>query len=232
MANERPRKLKDLIPYRRQIKALIPYRWLIFGRKLQALKHLIRGGRPTRPAETTKARARREREGFFASYCRGRGLDVGYGGDPVTTNCRGWDVEDGDAQYLQGVPAESLDFVYSSHTLEHLEDPALALANWWSAVKPGGHLILYIPHRDLYEKKNTLPSRFNPDHRHFFLPDRDEAPDTIGIVPLIERTLAGLELVYAKVCSEGYFSRGPRVPSEGEYSIEVVLRKTGPAPSA
>lgn len=219
------RKLKNLIPFRRRIKAAIPYRWLMWGRRLQGSWHLLQGGRAPRVAETSKAAPRREREGFFDAFCQGQGLDIGYGGDLLVPNCRGWDVEDGDAQYLRGIAAESFDFVYSSHTLEHLVDPAAALANWWRAVKPGGHLILYIPHRDLFERRKTLPSRFNSDHRHFFLPDRDDPPHTLGIVPLIERTLDGSEIVYARECREGYAVRHPLAPSRGEYSIEVVVRK-------
>ena len=77
----------------------------------------------------------------------------------------------------------------------------------------------------MYEKKKTLPSRFNPDHRHFFLISRDEAPDTIGIVPLIERTLKDFEIIYAKKCSEGHTINDPDLQSDGEFSIEVVIRK-------
>jgi len=77
----------------------------------------------------------------------------------------------------------------------------------------------------LYEKKKTLPSRFNHDHRHFFLIDRDEVPDTIGMIPLIERTLKDFEIVYAKECSEGHTITDPELHSEGEFSIEVVVRK-------
>jgi hypothetical protein len=43
---------------------------------------------------------------------------------------------------------------------------------------------------------------------------------------LIERTLDGKELVYAKACSEGHTITEPDVHSDGEYSIEVVLRKS------
>jgi SAM-dependent methyltransferase len=226
------RRLKDLIPFRRRIKNAIPQRVLMFGRRLQAMPHRLRGGRPPRTRETEKARPRREREGFFQAYCQGRGLDVGYGGDLLAPNCEGWDVEHGDAQYLRGAEDNSFDFVYSSHTLEHMVDPAVALRNWWRVIKPGGYLILYIPHRDLYEKKRTLPSRFNADHKHFFLVDRDDPPDTLGIVPLIARTLSNFDLVYAKECSEGHTVREPRLHSDGEFSIEVVLHKqyAGAAP--
>jgi SAM-dependent methyltransferase len=182
-------------------------------------------GRPRIALESTKSRSRRERERFFDSFCHGRGLDVGYGGDLLTKSCKGWDIEHGDAQYLKGIKDSQYDFVYSSHTLEHMKSPETALMNWWRVLKTGGFLILYIPHRDLYEKKKKLPSRWNLDHKHFFLLDRDEGPDTIGLVPLIERTLTGYEIVYAQECAEGHTITEPEVHSNGEYSIEAVIKK-------
>jgi SAM-dependent methyltransferase len=182
-------------------------------------------GRQSREGETSKAKERRQKEGFFEKYCLGKGLDIGYGGDLLTENCMGWDREHGDAQYLKSLKNSKFDFVYSSHTLEHMVDPAIALKNWWRVLKPQGYLILFIPHRDLYEKKKTLPSRWNPDHKHFFLIDRDEEPDTIGIVPLIQKTLTGYEIIYAKECSEGHTITDPEILSDGEYSIEVVVKK-------
>ena len=165
------------------------------------------------------------REGFFDKYCRGKGLDIGYGGDLLTPNCRCWDWEHGDAQYLRGMENESFDFVYSSHTLEHMANPEIALRNWWRVLKPGGYLLLYLPHRDLYEKKRTLPSRWSEGHKHFFLIDRDEEPDTMGIIPLIERSLTSHEIVYAKECREGHTITDPEIHSDGEYSIEMVIEK-------
>lgn len=182
-------------------------------------------GRPLTPGETTKARGRRVKDGFFDKYCQGKGLDIGYGGDLLTPICRGWDWEHGDAQYPHGMEDEKFDFVYSSHTLEHTVNPDIALRNWWRVLKPGGYLILYIPHRDLYEKRKTLPSRWNSDHKHFFLMDRDEQPDTIGIIPLIQRSLANHEILYAKECREGHTITDPEIHSDGEYSIEVVIKK-------
>jgi len=193
-------------------------RYILFG-------HLPFLGRKPAPAETSKARGRRQREGFFEKYCNGNGLDIGYGGDPVVPNVRGWDFEHGDAQVLHGLDDESFDFVYSSHLLEHLPDVELALNNWWRVLQPGGYLILYLPHRDLYEKKLHLPSRFNDDHAHFFLPERDALPDTLGLLPLVKRVLSEHELIYCKVCDEGYVNPGDELPSEGEFSIELVIRK-------
>jgi len=177
------------------------------------------------PGETSKAHSRRVKEGFFEKFCKGEGLDIGFGSDLITKDAKGYDFEHGNAQYLKGVKDNSYNFVYSSHTIEHLPDPAEGIKNWFRVVKPGGYLILYLPHRDLYEKKKTLPSRFNPDHRNFYLIDGDEAPDTIGIVPLIERTLNDFEIVYAKECNEGHTITDPEIHSDGEFSIEVVIRK-------
>ena len=182
-------------------------------------------GRPVKKVETYKAKERRIKEGFFNKYCKGKGLDIGYGGDLLADNCIGWDFENGDAHYLKGIPDMEYDFAYSSHTLEHMKDLELSLKNWWRVIKKGGFLILYLPHRDLYEKKRTLPSRWNSDHKHFFLPDRDEEPDTMGILPLFRRTLSDYNVIYLKECSDGFTITDPEIHSDGEYSIEVVLQK-------
>jgi SAM-dependent methyltransferase len=192
---------------------------------LRDFKHQL-FGRPFREAETSKAKSRRLGEGFFEKFCPGKGLDIGYGGDLLTENCQGWDFEHGDAQYLKGLKDSKFDFVYSSHTLEHMISPEISLKNWWRVLKPNGYLIVYIPHRDLYEKKKTLPSCWNSDHKHFFLPENDEPPDTIGVIGLINRVLSNFELIYLKVCNEGHTITDPEIHSDGEYSIEFVLRKT------
>ncbi|HZW39724.1 MAG TPA: methyltransferase domain-containing protein [Ignavibacteriaceae bacterium] len=188
-------------------------------------KIYLQEGRPFVAAETTKAKSRRMREGFYDKYVQGKGLDIGYGGDKLVDNEDIWDFEHGDAQFLNGVEDNKYDFVYSSHTLEHMVDAEEAIKNWFRVVKPGGYLLLYIPHRDLYEKKKTLPSRFNKDHKHFFLPYNDEAPDTIGIETLIKRVLKNYEIIYIKECKEGFESVSPEKHGKGEFSIEAVIKK-------
>jgi len=189
------------------------------------IKQFIKLNRPIKKGETSKAKGRRLREGFFEKYCKGNGLDIGHGGDLLTHNCEGWEIEDGDAQYLQGLKDTSFDFVYSSHTLEHTVDLTVTLLNWWRVLKKGGYLILYLPHRDLYEKKRTLPSRWNKDHKHFFLIDIDETPDTVGLIPLIQKTLSNFEIIYAKECNYGHTITDPEIHSDGEYSIEILILK-------
>lgn len=210
----------------RKILPLSIWKILRWGKKNWLIVKYRTIGRLPNPAETSKAKERRLRENFFNLYCRGKGLDVGFGGDLIAEDAEGFDFEHGDAQYLKGKKDNTYDFVYSSHTIEHLPDPSEAIKNWFRVVKPGGYLIIYLPHRDLYEKKKTLPSRFNPKHFHFFLIDKDEEPDTLGIIPLIERSISNFQLIYAKECSEGHTIKDPLIHSDGEYSIEVVVRKT------
>lgn len=182
-------------------------------------------GRPITYSETYKAKKRRIKESFFEKYCNGNGLDIGYGGDLITPNAKGIDIEHGDATHVKSLSNLKFDFIYSSHLLEHLQNPKLALQNWWKILKNNGCLILYIPHRDLYEKKKTLPSKFNTDHKQFFLLDKNEAPDTLGIIPLINNSLENFKIIYAKICNENYKSNGINSQSEGEYSIEIVIKK-------
>ena len=210
--------VKSLLP-----AALVPAARRAYRASVAARYRMF--GHPPMTAECSKARPRREQEGFFRLYCQGQGLDVGFGGDLITPTATGYDFEHGDAQYLEGLADASFDFVHASHVIEHMVDPAVALHNWWRVVKPGGHLLLYLPHRDLYEKKTTLPSRWNADHKHFFLVDRDELPVTIGVRPLLERSLPGGEIVYVRECRAGHTVTDPLVHSDGEYSIEAVVRK-------
>ena len=94
--------------------------------------------------ETHKSHERRVREGFFEKYCNGEGLDIGYGADIIVPGCSGWDLRNGDAQYLTGIEDESFDFVYSSHCLEHMVDVRTSLKNWYRVVKKGGYLIRHM----------------------------------------------------------------------------------------
>ena len=57
------------------------------------------------------------------SIISGNGIDIGCGPDPVTTDVRKFDIEDGDASNITEHVHEQFDFVYSSHCLEHMDDP-------------------------------------------------------------------------------------------------------------
>lgn len=189
-------------------------------------------------AETRKAHARRKHEKFYAAYCQGQGIDIGVGridtvdGEDALPieGIHTWDKDNGDATLMEGVTDGFYDFVYASHVLEHIANATLAIKNWWRILKPGGYLILYVPHRDLYEKRRVLPSRWNADHKFFLLPEHDELPLTLGLRPLIQGALAmdASEVIYVKTCDEGHTITDPELHSNGEYSIEMVVRKLVP----
>ena len=85
--------------------------------------------------------------------------------------------------------------------------------------------MLAIPHRDLYEKKKTLPSRWNFDHKHMFLIGKKEPPDTLDIVEEIRESLVDYDIKYVKTCDEGHTITNPLIHSDGEYQIEIVIQK-------
>ena len=119
---------------------------------------------------TTRARRIREARGDFDRYLKGQGVDIGAGNDPLRIpqgNVIAWDQPQGDASRIEGVPDASMDFVYSSHCLEHLQDLRLALWNWMRVLKPQGILYVAVPDYRIYEKLNW-PSPFNGDHKHSF----------------------------------------------------------------
>ena len=76
-------------------------------------------------------------------------------------------MEDGDANHITEYVKDSFDYVFSSHCLEHMIDPPSVLREWWSLVKPGGVMIIFVPDEDLYEQ-GLWPSQFNPDHKWTF----------------------------------------------------------------
>ncbi len=53
-----------------------------------------------------------------------------------------------EATELTTVASESYDFVLSSHVLEHVANPIKALKEWVRVLRPGGALLLVVPHKD------------------------------------------------------------------------------------
>ena len=95
-------------------------------------------------------------------YLEGFGLDMGCGEELITpaalgielkADCPGvsYDLNRG----LSIVANESCRFIFSDHTLEHLQDPAVRLAEWWAKLELQGYLILNCRHADL--SKETGP---------------------------------------------------------------------------
>jgi ADP-heptose:LPS heptosyltransferase/predicted SAM-dependent methyltransferase len=124
-------------------------------------------------AETSRGFEQDKICAFVVPYTRGRGLDLGCGSRTAWPHFIGVDTGGrpnihADIRDLSLFADESMDFVFSSHALEDIEDTRGALAEWWRVVKPGGHLCLYLPHKDLYP--NVGQPGANPAHKHDFLP--------------------------------------------------------------
>ena len=82
-------------------------------------------------------------------YCRGKGIDVGPGAWPLEGAIPIKDTPEENAYKLDRFQDGSLDFVFSSHCLEHLASWQEALLLWIRKIKPGGILFLYLPHESM-----------------------------------------------------------------------------------
>jgi predicted SAM-dependent methyltransferase len=61
---------------------------------------------------------------------------------------------------LSEIESNSLDFVMSSHVLEHLPNPGVAIQEWIRAVKSGGTVFFIVPDmRYCFDKKRKLTSQ-------------------------------------------------------------------------
>lgn len=193
--------------------------------------------------ETEKAVLRRIRDPLFRErYLVGEGIDIGCGETPLSLfsdrfprigNVRGWDLADGDAQFMAGVPDAAYDFVHSSHCLEHLEDPREALRHWLRILKPGGFLIVTVPDEDLYERGHW-PSWFNGTHKWSFTLYQPEPrlPRSINVVDLLRELAQEVECERITQLREHFDGRAaPEVDQslgDAECAIEWVWRKRQP----
>ena len=190
--------------------------------------------------EQTKSAKRRFNIGKFHNrYFWGDGIDIGAGPDSLakhTNVFRGitkidyWDMPQGDAQYLKGVQTNRYDFAHSSHCLEHMVDPYIALTNWIRVVKPGGYVIVTIPEQELYEHGNW-PSRFNGDHKWNFTIGHTKYPNIekhVNVLHLIQG-MVGVRLLHLELIDDFYDKDDTSDQTRKittECSIEFILQKS------
>ena len=172
----------------------------------------------------------RLRNGFFSAYLAGEvTIDVGYRGAspdavPVLPHALGVDVDypGYDGKKLP-FPDDSVDTVYSSHMLEHVDDFRTTIRDWHRVVRPGGFIVCIVPHQFLYEKRRSMPSSWNGDHKRFYTPasllwefETSLRPNTYRVRHLRDN-------------DEGYtYEIGPEAHSGGGYEIELVVQKIAP----
>ena len=185
-------------------------------------------------AETSRAKPRLIKSGFYAKHIEGKSVvDVGVGrfdthdgADPICEWAEMHDKDICDATTMDSYADESFDTVYASHILEHLSDPIEGVKNWLRICKQGGVVFISLPHRDLYEKKKTLPSRWNADHKYFYLPLTSEPPCTFSVSDLIAIATEGKYKFNVSVQNTCTNVDKPDQHANGEMSIEVIIYKS------
>ncbi|MEP6669628.1 MAG: methyltransferase domain-containing protein [Chthoniobacter sp.] len=137
-------------------------------------KFHLRSPRRAYASETSKCRER------LAPFCVGYGLDLGFGGDPITRAAIRVDspqpyADTGDAPVQLGGDARQLiwfcdgvlDYVYSSHLLEDFANTEEVLREWLRVLKPGGHLIIFCPDEQVYRAHCAQTGQmYNEHHKH------------------------------------------------------------------
>ena len=148
-------------------------------------------------------------------FCSGTGLDIGCGGlhadrhndtqnkiHPLAIGCDLTQTNlTGSADNLYWFKDEVLDYIFSSHLLEHMPDMKKTLTEWMRILKIGGYLVLYLPLMDCYP--NVGMPGANSDHKH-------------NLSPAIMFTImpGNYEIVHIQEHTEGE-----------EYSFDFVVRK-------
>jgi SAM-dependent methyltransferase len=104
---------------------------------------------------------------YAQKVCKGEGYDVG-------PRNREWglpgailiDQDFADNYHALNFPYQGVDYIFSSHCLEHVEDWIETMDYWYESIKRGGVLFLYLPH---YSQEYWRPWH-NRKHRHVLTP--------------------------------------------------------------
>jgi SAM-dependent methyltransferase len=162
--------------------------------------------------EVDKCRSRLEK------FCRGDGLDIGCGGtnsdarfyleNKIVPTAIGVDLArtnlSGNATKLYWFVDGCMDYIFSSHLLEHLLHPAKALDEWFRVLKEGGHLVLYLPLEGYYPSVGKKGA--NKDHKHNL--------DPLKVLKWVDSIKIKYEIVVIEKRVE-----------DNEYSFDMVLKK-------
>jgi len=105
---------------------------------------------------------------YAKHFCKGRGYDIGCnriewslpGSIPI-------DLFFGDEHDALNLPENDVDYIFSSHCLEHVENWVAVLEYWDTVLSPGGVLFLYLPD---YSQTYWRPWN-NRKHLHVFSPE-------------------------------------------------------------
>ena len=102
---------------------------------------------------------------FAQQVCRGRGFDIGCmkiewsfpGSRPI-------DISFNDGYHALNLPEQNIDYIFSSHCLEHIDNWVDVMDYWYNTLRVGGVLFLYLPD---YSQEYWRPWN-NRKHKHIF----------------------------------------------------------------
>lgn len=104
---------------------------------------------------------------YAKHFCKGKGVDVGCmkkewsfpGSIPIDLNFN-------DDYHANNLPFKDLDYIYSSHCLEHVENYVEVMEYWYDCLREKGVLFLYLPD---YSQEYWRPWN-NKKHLHVLTP--------------------------------------------------------------
>lgn len=183
------------------------------------------------PGEAGRSYQRRRASGFLDHYCSGPlVLDVGFSGydnperKAALPHAIGIDLDYPGYDGLTLPFADAtVDTVFSSHCLEHIQFDHAAIRDWFRVLRIGGFIVCMVPSQALYEKRRFLPSSFNGDHKRMYTP--------ATLARSFEEALAvnSYRVRHLAENDRGFnYAIGPGRHSDGAYEIELVIEKINP----
>lgn len=136
------------------------------------------------------------------------------GGEPLQRDADGLWSPAGEAG------AERKTVVVAAYQLQDIGDYRAALRGWFDRVAEGGVLMVTTPHAFLYERQNTLPSRWNPGQRRLYTP--------ASLMAEVEEALAPntYRVRHLGDADGGYdYAGSADRPPAGRHDVVLVLEK-------
>jgi len=129
---------------------------------------LIKFNGQSYPAFQAKGNAAKYAIPFAQEICSGIGYDIGCmkvewalpGAIPI-------DISFKDGYHANNLPKQGVDYIFSSHCLEHITDWVDTMDYWYNTLKSGGTIFLYLPD---YSQHYWRPW-FNRKHKNIFTPN-------------------------------------------------------------
>jgi hypothetical protein len=105
---------------------------------------------------------------YAKHYCKGNGYDIGFCKEEWKfPGAIGVDLSLDNGFHADNLPDEEVDYIYSSHCLEHVDNWVTTLELWIFKLKNTGVLFLYLPD---FSQAYWRPWN-NRKHKHCFTPE-------------------------------------------------------------